>query len=147
MTVVSISDAARLADVTRSTIYDRINSGVLSRTPEGIDVAELARVYPDLQPLENVKIKHVKKRGKGGVDRKEVSSELLDERLREIEYLQTELNKRTELIAKKDAQLQQANDRLYEKDENWQQRLDAMRSDFQRLLEAPPKRKKIFGIF
>ena len=147
MTVVSISDAARLADVTRSTIYDRINSGVLSRTPEGIDVAELARVYPDLRPLENVKIKHVKKRDKGGVDRKEVSSELLDERLREIEYLQTELNKRTEQIAKKDAQLQQANDRLYEKDENWQQRLDAMRSDFQRLLEAPQKRKKIFGIF
>ena len=86
---VSISDAARLAGVSRQTLYDRINSGTLSRTPEGIDVAELARVYPELKPLESLKLKDVKKDSEKEGKSSSVSSELLASREAEICLLYT----------------------------------------------------------
>lgn len=55
MAYLSISDAARLAGVDRRTIQRQIKRGVLSAVntlngQHGVDAAELARVYPDLQP-------------------------------------------------------------------------------------------------
>ena len=45
MAMLSVTEAAAAAAVSRTTIYDRLRSGALSRTPDGIDTAELARVF------------------------------------------------------------------------------------------------------
>lgn len=50
-----------MAGVPRHTMIDQIERGELSRTAEGIDVAELIRVYPSLKPLANLKLREVKK--------------------------------------------------------------------------------------
>lgn len=149
MAIVSISDAARLADVTRSTIYDKINSGVLSRTPDGIDTSELARVYPDLKPLENLRLKKVRKRDKeeGSVDDL-MLAEQLEEKAKEIEWFKAELAKKDAQIKAQDDFAKTQADRLYEKDDSWQKRMEKMEANYQRLLEAPvPKRKKFLGVF
>ena len=48
MRMLSQAKAAKLAGVSRGTIANRIESGKLSRSPEGIDIAELVRVFPDI---------------------------------------------------------------------------------------------------
>lgn len=55
---ITITDAAKAAGVARSTIYDRVSAGELSRGPTGqIDTAELLRVFGELhappEPGEN----------------------------------------------------------------------------------------------
>jgi DNA repair exonuclease SbcCD ATPase subunit len=47
--IVSVTKAAKLADVSRTTIYEKIKTGELSRTSEGIDTAELLRVFGELK--------------------------------------------------------------------------------------------------
>ena len=54
MTVVSLTEAAKLADVSRPTLYRHLKNGTLSATKlrdgsRGIDVAELQRVFGALQ--------------------------------------------------------------------------------------------------
>jgi hypothetical protein len=46
---VTISEAAKLASVSRSTLYRFIESGKLTKTSKGIDVAELERVFRTLK--------------------------------------------------------------------------------------------------
>lgn len=46
---VNISEAAKLAGVSRSTLYRAIESGRLSKADKGLDVAELERVYGRLR--------------------------------------------------------------------------------------------------
>ena len=48
MPYLSQTKAAKLAGVSRGTIANRIDAGTLSCAPEGIDPAELARVFPDI---------------------------------------------------------------------------------------------------
>ena len=47
--IISITEAAKRAGVSRTTVYEKINSGELSRTSEGIDIAELIRVFGELK--------------------------------------------------------------------------------------------------
>lgn len=58
---VSISEASRLAKCSRGTIYKKIKSGELSSTDDGIDVAELERVFGRLRgvPSEQVGVSNV----------------------------------------------------------------------------------------
>ena len=49
MAILSITAAAKAAGVSRTTIYEKIKDGELSRTPEGIDTAELLRVFGELK--------------------------------------------------------------------------------------------------
>lgn len=49
-----------MAGVPRQTMLGQIERGELTRTPEGIDVSELIRVYPSLKPLANLKLRQVK---------------------------------------------------------------------------------------
>lgn len=154
MTMLTISDAARLAGVSRQTLYDRINSGTLSRTSDGVDLAELARVYPELEQLTDLQIKSVvKKDEKKPVEKDSDSAELIALREREVEWLKEELAKRDEQIAAKDALLAKQAERMYDKDSQWQDQMTGLRDSFennlQRLLEGPepePK-KKFLGIF
>lgn len=72
----------------------------------------------------------------------------MEAKTNEIEWLKSELAKRDKKLADKEALAKKQAERLYEKDQDWQQRLDAVLGDYQRLLAAPPqKRKKILGIF
>ena len=48
MRYLSQTKAARLAGVSRGTIANRIGEGVLSCGPDGIDPAELVRVFPEI---------------------------------------------------------------------------------------------------
>ena len=48
MRYLNRTEAGKLARVSRGTIANRIADGVLSCGPEGIDPAELARVFPDI---------------------------------------------------------------------------------------------------
>lgn len=48
MAYISQSKAAKLAGVSRGTIANRIDDGKLSRSPNGIDIADLVRVFPDI---------------------------------------------------------------------------------------------------
>ncbi|MPV87002.1 hypothetical protein [Ostreibacterium oceani] len=53
--IVSITKAAKLAGVSRTTLYDKLNNGELSKTPNGkIDVSELLRVYPNIEIKEEL---------------------------------------------------------------------------------------------
>ncbi len=61
MTILSVSDAACIAGVDSHTINSLIDRGVLRCTPNGVDVTELIRVYPELKPLAGLKIRAVKK--------------------------------------------------------------------------------------
>ena len=45
MAMLSVTEAAAAAGVSRTTVYERLRSGALSRTSDGIDPAELARVF------------------------------------------------------------------------------------------------------
>ena len=47
--IISITEAAKRAGVSRTTVYEKINSGELSRTSKGIDIAELIRVFGELK--------------------------------------------------------------------------------------------------
>jgi len=59
---LSVLDASRMAGVPLDSIVGKINKGELRQTPEGLDVNELIRVYPNLKPLASVKIRKVKPR-------------------------------------------------------------------------------------
>jgi chromosome segregation ATPase len=50
--IVSVTSAAKLAGVSRTTIYEKIKAGELSRTGEGIDTAELLRVFGELKTIK-----------------------------------------------------------------------------------------------
>lgn len=58
---VSISEAARLAKCSRGTLYKKIKAGELSSTDDGIDVAELERVFGRLRgvPAEHIDVSSV----------------------------------------------------------------------------------------
>jgi hypothetical protein len=47
--VVTVTEAAKLAGVSRTTVYEKIKAGELSKGPSGIDTAELLRVFGELK--------------------------------------------------------------------------------------------------
>ena len=53
MTIVTVTGAAKLARVSRGTIYNKIEAGELSKGPEGIDTSELLRVFGTLHDVSN----------------------------------------------------------------------------------------------
>lgn len=48
MTMLSVTEAAEAAGVSRTTIYERVRAGELSKSADGIDTAELLRVFGSL---------------------------------------------------------------------------------------------------
>lgn len=150
---ISISNAAKMANKSRTTIYSDINSGALSTTRSSkgkveIDVAELERVYGTLrtdeqaQASSNVKGEQDRTERGTGNEAKEQGAlrELLDrvdvERARErkqledqIEYLQGELDKEKDERRKVTAILtdqRSAEDKQAEKHAQEKQRIDSM---------------------
>lgn len=66
--ILKVSDASRMAGVSLESMCEKIVQGELKRTPEGIELNELIRVYPSLKPLSNLKLREVKKRAQDKVD-------------------------------------------------------------------------------
>ena len=53
--ILSITAAAKAVGISRTTMYAQIKDGTLSRTPDGIDTAELVRVFGQLVSDNSVK--------------------------------------------------------------------------------------------
>ena len=60
MTILSVSDASRMAGVAQHTLKGQIDNGELMLTADGVELCELIRVYPKLKPLANIKLRQVK---------------------------------------------------------------------------------------
>ena len=122
MTKVTISEAIRLAGVSRSHFYKKyINEGVISISSDGdkklIDISELIRVFPNIQ-VEN----KYQEQNQTSVDtKKDKVIHILEEQLKEAK----------------------------EREEWLKQQIDELRKQQNNLLEdkTTKKRKKLFGIF
>lgn len=68
MAFVTVTEAADLANVSRGTIYNKIQDGELSRTPQGIDTNELIRVFGDISLGHDGRNKRQKRSSNAGSD-------------------------------------------------------------------------------
>jgi hypothetical protein len=97
MAAVNLSEAARLARVTRQTLYRHIKKGKLSATAlqDGgyeVDTAELLRVYGVIQQEVDTELQH---------DTGEVQGNLQ----RENEFLQSQIQAKDELLKEKEKRI------------------------------------------
>lgn len=158
MTLVTVTGAAKLARVSRGTIYNKIESGELSKGPEGIDTAELLRVFGTLHDVSNdVKtseldsVSDVKSKSTAVMARQndEITQKLLEqleEASGEKEWLREMLQQKEDQLAEKQRRMDEQMERHADERKTWSQQLDAV----QKLLPAPEDfkpRKKLFGLF
>jgi len=124
MALVNLTDASKLASVTRPTIYKAIKKGTLSaeRAPDGsgwlIDTAELMRVYRNIQLSVNEDAL---------IDVKD-----LGDLQREIELLQLKLLAKDEVLQARDLIIAQQGEHI---------------KDLQRLIEHRPVEPSKKGFF
>jgi len=88
--IISITEAAKRAGVSRTTVYEKINSGELSRTSEGIDIAELIRVFGELKSEKLAKGKVIDEISTQPADAQWLR-EQLDREQRRADRIQTKL--------------------------------------------------------
>jgi len=158
MTLVTVTGAAKLARVSRGTIYNKIESGELSKGPEGIDTSELLRVFGTLHDVSNddktVKrgnVSDAKSENTTVMARQndEITQKLLEqleEASGEKEWLREMLEKKENQLAEKQRRLDEQMEQHADERKTWSQQLDAV----QKLLPAPEDikpRKKLFGLF
>jgi len=158
MTLVTVTGAAKLAQVSRGTIYNKIESGELSKGPEGIDTTELLRVFGTLHDVSN-DVKKPKSAnvsdGKSKTDavmarqNDEITQKLLEqleEAAGEKEWLREMLEKKETQLAEKQRRLDDQMEQHADERKTWSEQLNAV----QRLLPAPEDvkpRRKLFGLF
>ena len=129
MSIISQTKAAKLAGVSRGTIANRITDGLLSATPEGIDIAELVRVFPEITGdridkfLAGERVptrpgEPLPEQGKSQADSQATADALsIAAEHRESErWLRELVEKRDEIIAEKEAQLLEAQARQDERE-------------------------------
>lgn len=158
MTLVTVTGAAKLARVSRGTIYNKIESGELSKGPDGIDTSELLRVFGTLHdvstddnPAGADTVSDGKSKTTAVMARQndEITQKLLEqleEAASEKEWLREMLEKKESQIADKQRRLDEEIERHADERKTWSQQLDAV----QKLLPAPEDvkpRKKLFGWF
>ena len=149
MTIVTITGAAKLARVSRGTIYNKIESGELSRGPDGIDSAELLRVFGQLYHPESnvndVKSSPADSANEGNQRHPVIQTKVTVDDSDQIEWLRKLVEERGQIIAAKEKQLSEAQNRLDEREEFWTKQV----TQLQALLPAPAQksRKRFLGIF
>ena len=158
MTLVTVTGAAKLARVSRGTIYNKIESGELSKGPDGIGTTELLRVFGTLHDVSNdVKsadsgnVSDVKSKSTAVMARQndEITQKLLEqleEASGEKEWLREMLQQKEDQLAEKQRRMDEQMERHADERKTWSQQLDAV----QKLLPAPEDfkpRKKLFGLF
>jgi len=158
MTLVTVTGAAKLARVSRGTIYNKIESGELSKGPEGIDPNELLRVFgtlhdvsSDVKASDRDSVSDDKSKTTAVMARQndEITQKLLEqleEAAGEKEWLREMLEKKEKQLSEQQRRLDEQGEKHAEERKTWSQQLDAV----QKLLPAPDAvmpRKKFLGIF
>ena len=155
MSILSQAKAAKLAGVSRGTIANRIIEGKLSKSPDGVDVDELCRVFPEIT-TERVELFLAGQPVSMDVNDSETSGHSTDTLLATFEasvdalkddkeWLRELVDKREQQLSEKDALIAEKDRQLAEKDRQLTQQFDR----FTALLPAPeaPKRRRFLGIF
>jgi len=155
MTLVTVTCAAKLARVSRGTIYNKIESGELSKGPEGIDTTELLRVFGTLHDMSNdVKTSKSDNVSNGSSKTDAVMArqndeitqkllEQLEEAAGEKEWLREMLEKKEKQLADQQLRFDEQGDKHTEERKTWTQQLEAV----QRLLPAPESETRKKGFF
>ena len=132
MTKVSISEAIRMAGVSRSHFYNKyINKGLLSVQIEDdkklIDVSELIRVFGNIQPENNIKEQNETTPHTANTHDKDRIIELLEQQIHDFREREKEAKDREEWLQEQINNLHQVQNNLLE--------------------DKTKRRKKILGIF
>jgi septal ring factor EnvC (AmiA/AmiB activator) len=150
---LSQSKAAKVANVSRGTIANRIQDGKLSQTPEGIELSELMRVFDYIN--EDDIERAIRPGSARELESKSPSTpaSVLEGRLEQAdkltEWLRNLVEQQQATIAEKERQLTEAQAeaqrRLDEREAFWTRQV----TQLQALLPAPeqPRRKRFLGIF
>lgn len=151
MTLVTVTGAAKLARVSRGTIYNKIESGELSKGPEGIDTAELLRVFGTLHDVsnddksasgDNVSDAKAKTTAVMARQNDEITQKLLEqleEAASEKEWLREMLEKKESQLADRQRRLDEQIERHADERKNWAHQIESA----QKLLPAPPNETEL----
>lgn len=161
MAIVSITEAAELAGVSRGTLYNRIKSGELSRSGDGVDTSELMRVFGPLSRIQSTKADEHPLTADTGADASLDASEqplpaadvqlttLLANQLEIVErervWLRELVEAERQRTADRERELSETRAKLDERELYWSDKLTSL----QALLPAPEptRRKRFLGLF
>jgi hypothetical protein len=161
MAIVSITEAAQLAGVSRGTLYNRIKSGELSRSGDGVDTSELMRVFGSLSRARNTKTDEHPLTDNTGAEApfgvSEQPSTPADVQLttflasqleiveRERVWLRELVEAERQRTADREQELSDTRTKLDERERYWSDKLTSL----QALLPAPEpvRRKRFLGLF
>jgi len=156
MTTLSITAAARAAGVSRTTIYDRINDGDLSRKPGGgIDPAELVRVFGELksdgaEPADtstvssSVQLDNAEHLEMHTIENERWLRELVNQQQEEIAERNHELR---QLRREKEEAVREAEARAERREATWQRQIDMLTGLLPAPAEPAPEPEKKRGFF
>ena len=125
--MLSVTEAAKAAGCARSTIYDKLKSGELSKTADGIDTAELLRVFGELK-------NHSDKQEAPAVAAQPVADDMALWFRTQLEETQQELKQSQAELADTQARLAEHRDNaklLEDKSNEWQHALAARQSEIE----------------
>lgn len=158
MAIVTMTEAAELAGVSRGTVYNRVKRGELSRSGEGIDTSELMRVFgPISRPQAELPGEHLSSAADTPIDVTEHTETASSVQLtvvlntqlaaaeRERLWLRELVEAERKRTAERELELRDVRERLDERERYWSDKLTQM----QALLPAPApvRRKRFLGIF
>lgn len=161
MAIVTMTEAAELAGVSRGTLYNRLKRGELSRSGDGIDTSELMRVFgPINRPQADTPVEHLT----SAVDTADTSVDVsahadtassvqltavltaqLAAAERERDWLHELVEAERARAVAREQELAEARARLDAREDYWSDKL----TQVQALLPAPEpvRRKRFLGIF
>lgn len=124
MTMLSVTEAAEAAGVSRTTIYERVRAGELSKSADGIDTAELLRVFgslvstgtDDTAPVTDVT---------AAVDAAAAATH--------VAWLRELVDRQAKIIERQAEDLREADARAERREDTWMRQLDRLTA----LLPAP----------
>lgn len=162
MAIVTVTGAAKLARVSRGTIYNKIESGELTKGPEGIDTSELLRVFGTLHDVSGDAKEERGVYNAGGKSKNDTvmarqNDEITQKLIEQLERADAESEWLRDMVERQENQLKDRDQRIADQDKEhakernaWALKIDEVNSSMQKLLPAPAAmvpRKKIFGIF
>ena len=149
MAIVTITEAAALAGVSRGTLYNRLQDGTLSRSEGGIDTSELVRVFGVLRaPSPEVTARaSVTAAPPASADVTDAPvTPLADTEVRLVETLERRLARADEdaawlreRLAERERQLLEAQARLDEREAFWVRQVGQLQALLPAPAEMPPK--------
>jgi len=122
--LLTVTAAAKAAGVSRTTIYEKINAGEMTRAPGGkIDTAELLRVFGELAPAK----------GRDKADADSVPADLAEGVAEHVAWMQELVDRQQATIDRQARELHEAAQRAERQEQVWARQLDRVTA----LLPAP----------